>query len=75
MPDLESHWLAERLAYLGQLLMKDMVLGFKVMNAFPRLRSNPEVEGHCRLRDEALFACECRRTICNLPQSSDLFQS
>ena len=45
MPDLESHWLAERLAYLGRSFTTDAVWSLKVRSAFPRLRSNPEAEG------------------------------
>ena len=45
MPDLESHLLAERLLFLGQSLTKDTVLGRKVKEAFPRLKSNTKVEG------------------------------
>ena len=45
MPDLESHWLAERLVYLGRSLLRDMVWGQEMRVVFPRLKSNPEVEG------------------------------
>ena len=55
MPNLESHWLTERLAYLGRSLTKDTVRGFKVRDAFPRLRSNPKTEGCRRPRDETPF--------------------
>ena len=37
MPDLESHWLAERVAFLGQSLSRDTVWAQKVREAFPRL--------------------------------------
>ena len=40
--------------------------------AFPCLRSNPEAEGRCRLRDGTLFFNEYQRAIQNLPRSSDL---
>ena len=73
--DLESHWLAEILAYLGQSLMNDTVWGLKVRNAFSRLRSNPSAESRRRPRDEAQFVFECRRAICNLSWSGDLSQS
>ena len=39
MPDLENHWFAERPAYLGQSLLKNMVWRQKVSNTFPRLKS------------------------------------
>ena len=60
MPDLKSHRLAERLAYL------------KVGVAFPDLRLYPKAEGHRRPRDEPPFINECRKSLQNLPQSSDL---
>ena len=37
MPDLESHWLAERLAYLCLVLMGDSVWRRKASRTFPRL--------------------------------------
>ena len=67
MPDLESHWLAERLAYLGRSLTKETV-----RDVFPRLRSNPKAESRCRAKDETRFSIECRRALRNLPRSSDL---
>ena len=72
MPDLESHWLAETLGYLGRLLMKKTVRGHKVRDVFPHLRSNPGAEGRCRPRDDTRFSIECRRALRSLPQSSDL---
>ena len=36
MPDQESNWLAERLAYLGWSLSRDTVWGQKVRDIFPR---------------------------------------
>ena len=72
MPDLESHWLAERLAYLGRSLTKETVWGHKVRDVFPRLRSNPKAESRSRLRGEIRFSIECCRALCNLPRSSDL---
>ena len=42
MPDLESYWLAERLAYLGRSLTKDAVWRRKVSRTFPRLQSDPK---------------------------------
>ena len=45
MPDLESHWLAERLAYLGQSLTGDAAWRLKVSRTFPHLKSEPKAEG------------------------------
>ena len=45
MPDLESHWLAERLAYLGRSLTGDAVWRLKASRTFPRLKSDPKAEG------------------------------
>ncbi len=42
MPDLESHWLAERLAYLGRSLTGDAVWRLKASRTFPRLKSDPK---------------------------------
>ena len=72
MPDLESHRLAERLAYLGRSLTSDAVWSLKVGVAFPDLRLYPEAEGRRRPRDELPFVIECRRALRNLPRSSDL---
>ena len=72
MPDLESHWLAERLVYLGRSLTKKTVWGHKVRDVFPHLRSNPNAEGRRMPRDETRFSIECRKALCSLPRSSDL---
>ena len=72
MPDLGSHWLTERLAYLGRSLSRDMVWRQKVRDVFPCLKSNPKAKGHHRARDEALFICECCMAVRNLSGSSDL---
>ena len=72
MPDLESHWLAERLAFPGRSLTRDMVWGQKVKNAFLRLKSNPKAENCRRPRGEAPFFAECRKALRNFPWSSDL---
>ena len=45
MPDLESHWLAERLAYLGRVLTGDSVWRRKASRTFPRLDSDAKAEG------------------------------
>ena len=72
MPDLESHWLAERLAYLGRSLTGDAVWRRKVSWTFPRLKSDPKAEGRRKPMDETLFARECRMALRNLLGSSDL---
>ena len=72
MPDLESHWLAERLAYLDRVLTGDSVWRRKASWTFPRLNSDPKAEGRRRPLGEALFVCECRKALRNLLGSSDL---
>ena len=72
MPDLESHWLAERLAYLGRALTGDAVWRLKTSRTFPRLKSDPKAEGRRRPLGETLFVRECRTTLRNLLGSSDL---
>ena len=42
MPVLESHWLAERLAYLGRSLTGDAVWRRKASRTFARLKSEPK---------------------------------
>ena len=50
MPDLESHWLAEILAYLGRSLTGDTMWRRKASWTFPRLKLDPKAEGrHNRL--------------------------
>ena len=71
VPDLESHWLAERLSYLGRVLTGDSVWRRKASRTFPRLNSDPKAEGRRRPLDEALFVRECRKALRNLG-SSDL---
>ena len=44
----------------------------KASRTFPRLKSDPKVEGRRRSLGEALFVCECRKALRNLPGSSDL---
>ena len=70
MPDLESHWLAERLAYLGRSLTP--VWRRKASRTFPRLNSDPKAEGRRKPLGEALFVRECRKAPRNLFGSSDL---
>ena len=70
--NLESHWLAERLAYLGRVLTGDSVWRRKASRTFPRLKSDPKAEGRRRPLGEALFVRECRKALRNLLGSSDL---
>ena len=72
MPDLESHWLAERLAYLGRSLTGDAVWRRKASRTFPRLNLDPKAEGRRKPLGEALFVHECRKALHNLLGSSDL---
>ena len=72
MPDLESHWLAERLAYLGQSLMGDAVWRRKVSRTFPCLKSDPKAEGRRKSMGKTLFVRKCQAALRNLPGSSDL---
>ena len=72
MPDLESHWLAERLAYLGRALVGDAVWRRKASRTFPRLKSDPKAEGQRKPLGESLFVLECRKAVRNLIGSSDL---
>ena len=74
MPHLESHWLAERLAYLGRSLTGDSVWRRKASRTFPRLQSDPKAEGRRRPLGEALFVRECRKALRNLLGFSDLSQ-
>ena len=72
IPDLESHWLAERLAYLGRSLTGDAVWRWKASRIFPCLQSDPKAEDRRKPMDEALFVRECRAALRNLLGSSDL---
>ena len=72
MPDRESHWLAERLAYLGQSLTGDAVCRWKASWTCPRLKLDPKAEGRHKPLGKALFVHECRIALRNLPGSSDL---
>ena len=75
MPDLESYRLAERLAYLGWSLSRDMVWGQKVRDVFPRLDSDSKAEGRCKPKGATPFTHECRKILCKLPRSSDISRS
>ena len=72
VPDLESHWFAERLAYLGRSLTGDSVWRRKASRTFPRLKSDPKAEGRRKSLGETLFVRECRKALRNLLGSSDL---
>ena len=74
MLDLESPWLAERLAYKGRSFMGDAVWRRKVSQTFPRPQSDLKAEGRSKPMGEALFVRECRAALRNLPGSSDLSQ-
>ena len=72
MPYPVSHWLAERLAYLGRSLTGDAVWRRKASRIFPRLNSDSKAEGRRRPLGEALIVRECRKALRNLLGSSDL---
>ena len=57
---LESHLIAEKLAYLGCYMSKDTVWGQKMIDVFPRIESNSKAEGRRKSRNEAPFAREYR---------------
>ena len=44
MPDLESHWLTERLTYMGRFLSGYVVWRRKASRTFPCLQSDPKAE-------------------------------
>ena len=60
MLDLESHWLAERLAYLGRSLTRVAVWRRKASRIFPCLQSDPKAEGQRKPMGETPFVRECR---------------
>ena len=72
MSELESHWLAERLAYSGRSLTGDAVWRKKASRTFPRLKSDPKAEGRLKPLGEALFVHECRTALRKLLGSNDL---
>ena len=70
MPDLENHWLAERLAYLGRSLTGAAVT--KSEWTSPRRNSDPKAKGRRKPLGEALFVREYRTALRNLLGSGDL---
>ena len=72
MPDLENHWLTERLAYLGRSLSGDAVWRRKGSRIFPRLKSNPKAEGQHKPMGETPFVHECRKAPRKFSGSSEL---
>ena len=75
LPDLESHWLAERLAYLGRSLTGDEEWRQKASRTFPRLKSDPNTEGR---RKPMFVSTVCPReptALRNLLGSSNLSRS
>ena len=74
MPDLESHWLAERLAYLGRSLTGDSVWRRKASRTFPRIQSDPKAEGRRKPLGGTRFVRECQKALRNLLGSSDLLR-
>ena len=75
MPDLESHWFTERLAYLCRSLSGNAVLRRKASKTFPCFKSDPKAEGRCKLMGETPFVRKCHTTLHNLSGSSNLLQS
>ena len=75
MPDLDSHWLAERLVYLGWSLTENAVWRRKASQTFPRLQSDPKAESRRKPLGEALFDRECRTSLRKFLGSSDLSRS
>ena len=75
MPDLESHCLAERIAYLGRSFSGDAVWRRKASRTFPRLQSDPKAQSRRRPMGETPFFRECCKALRNIPGSSDLSQS
>ena len=75
MPDLENHWFAERLAYLGWSLSTDMMWRWNARNTFLCLKSDSKAESRRKPKGEALFTREYCKALRNLPGSSDFSQS
>ena len=72
MPDLESLWLAERLAYLSRSLTVDAVWRRKASRTFPHLKSDLKAKGRRKPLGEALFVHVCWTVVRNLLGSRDL---
>ena len=72
MPDLENHWFAERLTFLGRSLSTEAVWRRKAKDTFLRFKTDPKAEGWRKPRGEAPFAWECCKALRNFPWSSDL---
>ena len=73
MLDLESHGLAERLAFLVRSLTRDTAWGQK--KAFSRLKSNPKAESCRKPRGEAPFFAECHKALRHFHWSTDISRS
>ena len=61
----ECHWLTERLAFLGQSLMRYTMWGQKVTEDFSHQKLKPKTESCQTLKGKGLF-------VCNLPGSRNL---
>ena len=70
MPDLESHWLAERLAYLGQSLTGDAV--WRRVGLFLASSQTQRLKVDISLWAKHWFVRECRKALRYLFGSSDL---
>ena len=70
--DLESHWLAEKLAYLGRSLSGYAVWRLKACRNFPRLKSDPKAEGRRKPMGKTPFIRECSKALRNLSGSNGL---
>ena len=68
MVDLESHWLAERLAFLGRFLMGDAVWKCEIEVALLKLASNPKAEGCHRPKGVGLLLSKYHKALHKLPQ-------
>ena len=63
MHDLKSHWLAERLAYLGGSLTGDAMRRQKASRTFPRFQSDPKAEDRREPMGETPFVRECQAAL------------
>lgn len=78
MPNLASHKLASRLAFLHWSLTGDLIMVGIVRGAFPFLTISPpisQVECHHKHQDQSDFLHECRNALTIIPRSSDLGRS